>query len=409
MPRAGFCRVRGRLGLSALLVVLLVPMVPAQGPVTQCRQQCLPRDADVNGADVKMQPPVDLVLYAHFEQAGNAGLLNTQPVHPLREPDHRHGIMLPVVTGPGANDAGHVFYLNSLSSLIEMGHRWTHHNERGLSSSVILAGPPTLYLYLSASGPGGSSTASATPRLGVAAEIRRGAQGLQSALVADSSGADAQVTLFNDGFSDEEIYEIKVTLRPVQSVIGQSDHDGNRNRFFVKVRLYQIAAQGASVTQAEWRFHTGARFPPRLILPVLNPLEHAGLDVEASRGNLFLQWRVHGPLGSYDVDPSSYTLDMEALNGTRRLSYRPVRVDHDPHEKDSVAVWRVPGDDLRGTNPWVIKVAATNLQGTYRMTESRIDQPLVTFEEERATLPAWGPIASLAALLGLALLRRPRT
>lgn len=404
----------GRVVAFVALGLLLAPSVHAQGPVTECREQCRPRDADVNGPSILDQPPVRLVLYGHFPSGGQAqpvlyrapvdGFLNTQPVDPLREPDHRVGGGLPSLGGA----EGIVFTMTSLSSLLEMGRGgWVHHSERGLSAPVLLAGSPTVYLYLSADG-GVEDAPYIVPRLNVGAELRRGTPLRAGSVVAESSGNDVQVTLVNDGTAGEDVYEVKVTLRTLQPSIPYLEGNAQANRFFVKIRIYQLAEEGLAASQAEWRFHTGARFPPRLVLPVFNPLEHGGLDVDSRTGDLFVQWRVRSPLGSYDVDPASFRIRLQDLNATRTFEADPVRIDHDPHQADALVLWRIPRDLLLQANPWVINVSAANLQGTYRLTEGRIDQPLVVFANATTTVPSLGAAFGLLALLAAFALSRPR-
>lgn len=404
--------VQGRVSTGVLLCLLLAPAGGAQGPVSECREQCRPHDGDVNGPGALREPPVLLVLYGHFHPGSTPmalqrpalqGFLNTQPVDPLREPDLRQAAVVP---SAGSSGSGLVATLQSVSSRIEMdSNGWTYHNELGMASALRLVGDPVLYVYLSA---GGAEGPGVVPGLRVSAEIRRGTPAAPGGLVAETGGSEATVTLVEDGAGDEDVYEVKVPLRARQAAILHSPGDNLRNRFFVSIRAQQLDASGlVAASQSDWRFHTGVKFPPRLILPAANPLEEAGVDEELRNGVLFVRWRVRSPLGSYDVDPAAVSGSLTDPNRSWQVPVEPVRVESDPHDAHVQALWRLDLRQVREPRPWLLRLEASNHQGTYRFAAEHELDGGPRFLTGASQVPGWEAWAVGLAVAALAL-SRPR-
>lgn len=401
-------------------LVLALPTAAAQFGGAGCVRQCLPHDADVDGAEAKTgASAVKSILYFHF-----ASLVDNPPINlqlpDEREPTVNQGFLLPTLvldgTGTPADEAvnfrDNEFGGVSSAGFVEFGADGDRriHEEPGLAEDLVFTNATAaLYLYLSAypvpsensgAGPPG---ASAVPQVGVHAWITEGRfPGRGKVLgegdtglggVADAVGGDARnniVLVPGQG----EIYEFRVPVKLAVGRIGSIWNGGTG--FAVAFRPYQFVARegpgrGTAFTQSEWRARIGPTTPVRLVVEHANPLVTKSLRITHFNHALYARWSVVSPWGSYDVDERSLRValtgpsvpDSEKTGLARPLVVK-TSTDHEGHFKPLNATWRFSYRDLVDGG-YELHLSAANLQGTYRLDETltfRVEHGLPVGVEE---------------------------
>jgi hypothetical protein len=426
---------RTSVAVLALFLALLAPSVAAQKPVDACSEQCAPTDADVNDPPTRSDGPVNVILYGHFHDVFLTAPLNTVPPDPVHEEDLDAGFLMPTVdtnsgacVPPGSQTCADAHFQNAqlhmwfcpgtIEFLAEGWYMGCHRNSPSMPLSV--SGPAAFYLYLSGdSSPasvGAADTPSVMPSVRVSASIGIGTE--DRTMVA--YGVSDTATLVSMP-GRPSVYEFRVDVTPASMLVDEDGHwmlgSVNDEPIFVDARIEQFRNEegaDAQVGQPDWRLHTGAAFPPRIILPTEEPLRSNGLETTAVNGTPYLRFTVHPAFGSYDVDTSSVQARVIKADGTAVDSQDVLElidiersVDHDGVHKPVSFVWRIAADELEPpASAYRIEVAATNLQGTFQVHES-VPMPVTAFDGD-AALPGPGPVALfvLLALLGLAVRRR---
>jgi hypothetical protein len=141
----------------------------------------------------------------------------------------------------------------------------------------------------------------------------------------------------------------------------------------VTVVPYQIKqGEDAEFTQAEWRVRTGAKFPPRVVLDVANPLMTKSTWVHTYNDGLFFRWSFVSPWGSYDWDANTIEIRVDGPKSLTAADIELIKVkysgDHDGHFKPVNITWMydfvenpLPGGE------YTLHTSLVNLQHTYQL------------------------------------------
>lgn len=419
--------------ILAILLFAATPTVSAQRPVDSCSEQCAPQDPDVNDPPLRSQGPANVILYGHFEDILNMAPMNTVPPDPIHEPDLRRGFLMPTIdTNSGvcaaATTCADFHFKNSQFSMIFCSgtvefrpEGWYHGcHSPAPHVRIELVGDAVFYFYLSADSTPDQMSGNAPPgptvmpMVRVSAALRHGYPEAKTVAYGVSETADL-VSLPGE----EQVYEFRVAMRPVATLPERPDawSVGGTDQAFLslnaKIEQIEISDEpGTSVSQPDWRMRTGARFPPRVILPVIEPLLRNGVDTTAVDGTAFVRLSVRSGFGSYDVDPEQFGARIIRRDGAVASDEALVlidvvrRTDHDGVQKPVSFVWRIHPEHINGSAAdHEIEVWARNLQGTYEIRQ-RIPMPIAAFEGD-AALPGFGWLGfGLAAALTVVTRRR---
>jgi hypothetical protein len=442
MAGFGWCLAVG----AALLMA--APMVVGQGapdPYEGCASDpawCDPvaaNDGTVKAGD----EPVRVILYAHFQDLLQRAPLTTQPPDPQREPDVQRGFLMPslyVKDGAGLPCCqlfqSNRFLMFSSPGPVEYTEdgAWRVWSTTALAEDLRLSGDTmTGFFYLSPgdnTGPG--TDAGIMPAVGVrmTMQIGGGLPTESSPVVASGdSGANADggapVTMVSEPGQDP-VYELRVPMQihiDTLPAVPDTSQPGERAGFLVEAVVYQVETDQAVFTQSQWHLRTGHQWPPRVVMDVHEPLVGQPLRfVGAGNGMVVAQWDVAGVLGSYDVDPDSFKLEIRGPTpiGAQLSSVRDLRlIEHAGELKPVMATWELGSDQRLADGTYVAMASVENQQGTYRAEKN------TTFEvrggaiqlESRTPLAGEsvlpgpglpGLLAAAASALAVAALRRRR-
>ncbi len=384
--------------LSTLVAAIaLLPSAASSviGPLDECARQCHPTDPDVNGPQPRTGDAASsAILYAHMLDLVNRAPLHLQAPSAAFEADLNRGFVMPTANTETGTPADVKFSNNWFTwfhspGFVEFYPGETRiHAEPGLAAEVRLAGDTiNLYFYLSAHAvPNGNDDAfpgdvldlGVLPQVAIYARTETGRHPFQGTLIAEGDTGEGDVANLLGGPGratvvnvpgQPDIWEFQVPMKIKQRVI-PSVWDGVAG-FITSVNVYQVNAAGVQATQADWRVHTGADTPPRLVLSHYGALRTVSVDVDRVRGDVYVTWQILSPWGSYDLDDASLGLQLGHRDGTVEL-VRPIfverSVDHDGHFKPTRVVFRVDGGDTGGDV--TAKLVALNLQRTYVLGES---------------------------------------
>jgi hypothetical protein len=402
--------------------VFLVPTTMAQAPgeayrVTNCKpENCDPLAA--NGGQVQTgDAVVKTILYGHFEDILQSAPLNTQAPHPEKEVDQNKGFLMPTIDTNTACEQCNLHFKNnqfemfSSPGLVEYtAEGWRIHQEPGLAETVQIAGDTMhLYWYLSAhnvpNAPTGQPAGFGTvASIGVYARMETGRFSGYGELIAEGDTGTGYgspqpstdpntypITMYNAP-GEDAVYEFEVPMRVINPTIPSA---ASSQGYVVTVVPYQVKqGEEAEFTQAEWRVRTGAKFPPRIVVDVANPMVTKHTLVHTYDDQLFFRWSFVSPWGSYDLDPASLEIQVD---GPKQLTGADIEfiklkhsIDHDGHFKPVNASWRYP----YVANPlppgeYTVKASVHSLQHTYLLEWSE------TFTVDERGVPQVDSIGNL--------------
>jgi hypothetical protein len=400
---------RGRLlTLGFLLLSLVPPAVPAQEPVDECASQCHPTDPDVNDPAVRNQGPVNVILYAHWDEILQWAPMNPSPPDPRHEHDLREGFLMPTLTtSTGCEDCNVHFKNNVFTMSVVSGP--LAFDENGVRCPIgctndgygaALQGDTLVaYAYFSADSVPEQCFVAATceeadqqttggivPNIRVLAEWRQGASdAYPGGLVA--TGVSDRVDLLSLP-SEELVYEMRIELRIREGLNATGVKPGQA---MMHVEPYQLDTGTMEFMQREWRARTGPDFPWRVILPVAQPLSTENLTLTPRGDEIWIVWHVASPLGFTDVDFTETRLNILDSEGrVLRGPYYPEAAfcnGMECHFQPVRFAWRVPMGDLVGKPSGTLQLSVLNGQGTYRLEES-LENPVILLEgEAKSPLP----------------------
>lgn len=398
------------IGIAVLMVVGPMTVV-AQNPIASCARNCDPASANGDKIPKRGTEPVKMILYGHFEDILNRAPLNTQPPHKTLETDLNAGFMMPVLDTNFDPVAGHdpnfhfknnEFIMFSSPGLVEYldgGQGWRTHQEPGLASDAILNGDKIhLYWYMSShvlpgqnsyQDPGRQAKVGVMPQVGIYARMEtgrfpfgKGAEIIAKSADHSNPGAGTKINLITDPSKAEDVYEFEVEMTLAPSKRIPADH--TKNGFIVYINPYQIqngeASKGTQVAQEEWRIRTGPRFPPRVVLEVVEPMITIQSSLSTFDGKLFVRWSFKSVWGSYDMrDGELLVPGFQGLHFMKgKVDPKSVdhvitkrSVDHDGHFKPVNATWAIDYTNYRMEDgDYEIHVSIPNLQGSYVLEET---------------------------------------
>lgn len=389
-----------RILLVALIVgVFVMPMAAAQPavhqPVKSCTKECDPKEAN-GGAVKKAGETLNVILYGHFEDILNRAPLNTQPPDPIRESDLNKGFLMPIIEtntpDPTAfhfkNNEFIMFSSPGLVEFLETG--WRTHQEPGLAADArIAANEFPLYWYMSShaipnensgGSTGGTAKVGVTAQMGVYARMETGRHQFRGDVIAESAdntdiqGAD-RVTMITQPGADD-VYEFRVMMQVKSKVIPSSE---TKNGFMVYINPYQVKnggneASGTQLGQESWRVRTGHKFPPRLVIPIENPMETKASSLSIFDNRLFVRWSFVSAWGSYDLRDATLQLKSTGQGKIEDKSIDHIilkrSVDHDGHFKPVNSTWAIDYVNFPlADGDYELTASIMNLQETYMLEQ----------------------------------------
>lgn len=319
--------------------------------------------------------PVPVVLYGHIYDLLEAVPMTTHPMHP-DAPDLARGYSQPTVAPHYGAGFNRVHLFNSMGP-VEYNASLAQpriHPERGLALDLLLDQDQDILVswYMSAdalevqqAGFEPPVHAGALPQLRVRAELRLG-NDIRDDLRAGELVAAGETVVDLVSAPGAEVMEVAVNLGKAQL-----DAIPRRESFNLGITWYQLDENGNQVLMPGWNVHTGAAYPNRLTLPVRNPINLYFVEPQfQDEGKLAVNAAFLSPLGNYDVDSASLTIDIVGPGGFRpKTISEPVLVQHTyQHNDHNVAalngwLWDYAAD---GAPPgdYEVTVTGTNLQGT---------------------------------------------
>jgi hypothetical protein len=387
--------------LATAIVALPHASAQPQG-IAKCSAECDPKEA--NGGTIKKGEEITkVILYGHFEDILNMAPLNTQAPDPQREPDLNRGFPVPVIDTntnvcvPGTQTCGDFHFKNneftmfSSPGLVEyLQEGWRTHQEPGLADDAEIAADSfNLYWYMSAfavpqqsSTSGGASAAKVgvAPQVGVFARMETGRFKFRGDVIAESSrnidfGQGTRQNLITTP-AGEDVYEFVVPMSVKEKTIPSSEA---KNGFIVFIRPYQIMSDNSDtplvqIMQADWRVRTGPEFPPRLVIPISQPMSTRSALLNLFEDRMFVRWSFTADFGSYDMKDASLQL---VSTGAEKIEPKAIdfiilkrSVDHNGHFKPVNATWAI---DYRNfplsDGSYELTASILNLQGTYQLEQ----------------------------------------
>lgn len=358
--------------LVALLFVL--PLAAAQAPVGGLAPP--PAETGYAGG------PVVVPLYAHIYDLLQPVPLNTQPMIDL---DLARGFGSPSVAGAGALETPTSLRWVSSPGLVEYNVTEDGfprmHPERGISYDVLLdtSKPIIGHFFLGVKALDAPQAGQTTgPEMGLAPALTvrvtmRAGDDVGADLDAGALIAQGSATLAPDKWP--------VNGAPVEFVIDMGaplvDRLPGIDAFNVKVEWFNAESPdgAARVTQRDWVVHTGAQFPNRVDVTVVNPLALYSLrPTPLGTDQVSIHAVMNSPFGNYDVDVANTT--MTVSGPSTPLSMNPPLVvqrsfEHNHHYEPVELTWlwnyRV---DRAEPGTYTVTVVAPNLQKTATVTKS---------------------------------------
>lgn len=325
--------------------------------------------------------PVDITLYGHIYDLLQAVPMNTHPMH-ADAPDLARGYSQPTIA-PSYGAAFNRLHLFNSMGPVEYNTSLKQpriHPEKGLALPIQLdkSKDVTVYWYMSADalelqqiGLEPPVHVGAVPQLHVRAEVRLG-NDVRKDLGAGNlvAAGEAVVDLVTLPGADAPM-EVVVSLgKPLLDEIPQ------RESFNLGVEWFQADQDGRQVLMPGWNIHTGAQYPNRLVIPIVNPLYIYFVEPQFQQDKLAVNAALNTPFGNYDVDKDSLQIEITGPNGFRAKTLsEPVLIQHSfQHNEHHVAtlngwLWdykadRAPPGEYKAT------VRGSNLQASATVEKS---------------------------------------
>jgi hypothetical protein len=393
---------------AAILLVaapILIPMAVGQSTVTGCETQCSPQDPDVNDPPVRSNGTVNVVLYAHMQMSWGIGQLNVFAPDPDHEQDSTSPFFLPTVSceafvscGYGSQGIQMEFCPGGIEFYANFWRLQCHDGTTGVPLHLG-ADPIVFYAYVSAKfGPDvlpSPVRVGVVPVLDLAAVIRDEVAGRPiGGALASSEPGSARLNVVSLP-TDVAVFEVPIELVPA---VDEWPPQTSSMKRMLRISLQQVDEAGVKASQADWRFHIGHQFAPRLILPVESPV---ALETEFLLRNksLYVRALANSPFGAYDVDGNSFRIEQvggEPLPMPTLVSLDLVEGnEHDFRGAPAEIIWRYDLSGARG-GEYRFNVSVQNQQATFVAVASE-DYTVPAFEGRAIPVPA---LPVLVVLLG---------
>lgn len=326
--------------------------------------------------------PIVVPLFGHIYDLLQPVPMNTQP---MIDKDLARGFGTPTVTGtPAAAPNSLRFY--SSPGLVEYNETEKdglprHHPERGISFDVLLdpSKPIVGHWFLGVkaldvpqAGQTSGPEAGVMPALTVRMTMRTG----------DDVGADLDSgQIIAQGSTTLEPTKWPANGAPAEFVVDmgtpQLDRVPGNVSFNVKVEWFNAESpDGATqITQRDWILHTGAKFPNRVDVTVLNPLAlYSVKPTPVGDDVVSIHAELNSPFGNYDVNTTTVEIEFDGPTSPSSLG-EPLIVqksyEHNHHYEpvEVTWVWNFKDDDAKPGN-YKVTVRAKNLQGTALVEKS---------------------------------------
>ena len=377
-------------------LAIVVPSGTSQPlPVEKCSRECDPRSVNDNQLRTGKEP-TNVVLYGHFQNVLDQAPVNTQMPDPMREPDLNAGFTMPSIdTNMPCEQCNFHFKNNQFTMFSSPGFveylsdgKWYTHQEPGLAGDAKLVGEEIrLYWYMSAHGLSGQNSGSGTgstarvgvmPQVGVYARMETGRFPFHGETIAESNDFDQNAPGSPERADmvtvpgQPDVYEFQVKMKIVKDMIPSSHL---ANGFIVYVNPYQVKTdqrEGIQFAQPDWRLRTGADYPPRLIVPIEEPMSTVASSLTIFEERMFVRWSLLSVMGSYDMRDASLSLD---VTGPSKIDPKAIdfiilkrSVDHDGHFKPVNATWAIDYRNFpMADGDYEVTMSIVNLQETYKL------------------------------------------
>lgn len=394
--------------LAGLVLAALAAPVAAQTPVDSCQQQCTPTAPDVNPEPLRADGPVNVLLYVHWQDVLNRAPANTFNPDEVGETDIDRGLAVPTIathtdTAADVSMQNNRVHFWPLAGPIETraDGTWRYLQGQALEHLEVSDDPLILYAYYSFQSPASASTglpATASSPIEVKARWETGLHPGSGLVVAQGTAGPFVPLTAPTG---APVYEIRIPL-----IRESADQLCNPDGCIITVSLSQADTDAGEYMGPEWRVRSGPAYPWRVVLPIAEPLIDAGLDVRNLADHVQFAWRVTSPLGTYDVDRTSFTGELVTPDGVVHPLPSPQINLPPPHVgpfAPITAAWTLPRADAALHEGGLLRATVTNHQGTFILQAEHPVEPGLAMQPANAPAPALAAFLALgaAAMAGL--------
>lgn len=362
-----------RKALFALLC--LAPVCVAQTPVSECRTQCHPTDADVNGLGPKRDGPLHVILYAHSPEIGG-GRLSTLP--PVGEPNAAY---------TRGFDGTQPIYSASWQGDHYVGQAARAAARRPLEIRVAAA---TAYVYVSV----GRDHMDAGVLANVHLESTLELGGMPGSTRLVGVGSTPSLTLFSP-----QVYEVAIPM--ALNVTTWTAEDFGRSPLWWDVWLRPETAPAQGYASGLARVHVGPALMPRLVLNTTDAFALVDAYAFADASGQHARALALTTFGSHDFNVTP-TFRIEGPSPIDPRFVAPnvsvKALDHSGHFALANVTWDVDFATA-GAAPgtYTLHGFLRNEPGTFELAP----QVLLEFATPRAASSSPTAIAAMAALIGL--------
>lgn len=322
--------------------------------------------------------PVTVPLFGHIYDLLQPVPMNTQP---MIDKDLARGFGAPTVTGAGPLETRNFLYFFSSPGLVEYNETEKdglprRHPERGISFDALLdASKPVVgYWFMGVKatdvpqagrtdGPEGGLMPGFTVRMTMRTGDDVGSDLDSGDIIAQGTATLADPTQWIDQ-GDAIEFVVDMGAPKLDRIPGNAS-------FNVKVEWFNAESpDGATqLTQRDWILHTGARYPNRVEVTILNPIAVYGVrPTPVGDDTVTIHALVNSPWGNYDVNTTRLELVVDGPTTPGNIPpplvlQRSYEHNHHYAPVEATWVWKFREDGAK-PGDYSVTVRAVNLQGT---------------------------------------------
>lgn len=364
--------------VAAAFLLPSLAVASAQTPVTGCSREC--DSLTLQDGMVRTAGPAWVALYGHM--LGMGAVLTTQPILP-EEPD--------LAYRPGLEAGFPIFSSNVYKSFIEWKEgKFRHYGDSGFARNVTVAPDGVAFLYVSADVGDGTMATGISPEVRLESIFTSGRNGPVVGRGMSGPGVVAAVA------GDAPVYEFRMPVRFSETEWAGMLAGGRSFGW----EVFLVGAP-ADHLRSQIRVHTGATFPPRVLLETHSPVSLEGLTISPWNGQFFIRTSVMSAFGSYEIQPENVWIEgARPGDPTPSLLIFKRSFSHDAQYEPVNVTWKLPQDPApAGT---MFRVHARNLQGTFEAIATT-GTPVLG---QGVDLPTTGAFVAMASALAVLFRRR---
>lgn len=362
----------------ALLLAVIALTLPSAAGASVGGRAPPPDDAGYSGG------PLVVPLFGHIYDLLQPVPMNTQR---MASKDLARGFGSPSVTGAGPLAGQNFMRFYSSPGLVEYNETEKdglprHHPERGISYDVMLDPSKDIIghwfmgakaLDVPQAGQTSGPEAGAMPGFTVRVTMRVGDE-VGTNLDAGAIIAQGTSVLSDPSKSIDRGEAVEFLVNMGKPKVDRIP--GNAS-FNLKVEWFNAESPDGNMqaTQRDWILHTGARYPNRVEVTVLNPLAlYSVRPTPVGDDTVSIHAELNSPFGNYDVNTTTLELSVEGPSiptsiGAPLIVQRSYEHNHHYEPVDASWVWKFK-DDHAKPGTYKVTVHAKNLQGTASVVKS---------------------------------------